>query len=56
MDLEYVFDYELTTIRGPLTSTAGSPTGAREYWEMAEGTLDGALVHATMAHEVFRVT
>ncbi len=49
MELEYAFDYDLTRLRGPLGSTAGSPTGTREYWEMTEGTLNGERIRATMA-------
>jgi hypothetical protein len=35
--------------RGPLTSTAGSPSGERQYWEMTEGTLTGPGINATIA-------
>jgi hypothetical protein len=36
-------------IRGPLPSTEGSPRGARQYWEMTEGTLTGDRINATIA-------
>jgi hypothetical protein len=49
VDLEYVFDYDLTRLRGPLASTAGSPTGTKQYSEMTEGTLSGERIRATMA-------
>lgn len=35
--------------RGPLKSTAGSPFGEIEYWEMTEGTLTGPRISATIA-------
>jgi len=44
--------YEMTyrfRIRGPLRSTDGSPLGARQYWEMTEGTLRGDRIDATIA-------
>jgi hypothetical protein len=44
--------YEMTyrfRIRGPMPSTQGSPRGARQYWEMTEGTLTGERIPATIA-------
>jgi Protein of unknown function (DUF3237) len=46
--LERVLTYRLT-IKGPLTSTAGSPLGERQYWEIADGTLSGDGLDARMA-------
>jgi hypothetical protein len=40
--------YHLETT-GPLGRTEGSPTGAREYWEMTSGTLVGPRIKATVA-------
>ena len=37
------------SIRGPLASTAGSPRGERQYWEMTAGTLSGERINATIA-------
>jgi hypothetical protein len=36
-------------IRGPLPPTEGSPRGARQYWEMTEGTLTGERINAKIA-------
>jgi Protein of unknown function (DUF3237) len=36
-------------VRGPLAATDGSPRGARQYWEMTEGTLAGDRIQATIA-------
>jgi hypothetical protein len=36
-------------IRGPLPATERSPRGARQYWEMTEGTLRGERIQATIA-------
>jgi Protein of unknown function (DUF3237) len=44
--------YEMTyrfRVRGPLPATDGSPLGARQYWEMTEGTLRGDRIDATIA-------
>ena len=48
IDLEHVLTYRFS-IRGPLSSTEGSPHGARQYWEMSEGTLTGSGVSASIA-------
>jgi hypothetical protein len=37
------------TIRGPLASTAGSPRGERQYFEMTAGTLTGDRINARVA-------
>jgi hypothetical protein len=37
------------TIRGPLPSTAGSPLGERQYFEMTAGTLKGDRIDARIA-------
>jgi hypothetical protein len=36
-------------VRGPLAATQGSPRGARQYWEMTEGTLTGKRILAKIA-------
>jgi hypothetical protein len=36
------------TVKGPLGATEGSPTGSREYWEMASGRLTGARINASI--------
>jgi hypothetical protein len=36
-------------VRGPLPATEGSPVGARQYYEMSEGTLRGERINATIA-------
>jgi hypothetical protein len=36
-------------VRGPLAATNGSPRGARQYWEMTEGTLTGKRIRAKIA-------
>jgi hypothetical protein len=36
-------------VRGPLGSTDGSPRGAREYWEMTDGSLTGKRISAKVA-------
>jgi hypothetical protein len=46
--LEYEMTYRLK-VRGPLAATHGSPRGAREYWEMSEGTLRGPRIDASIA-------
>jgi hypothetical protein len=46
--LEYEMTYRFK-VRGPLPSTDGSPRGARQYWEMTEGTLRGNRIEATIA-------
>ena len=46
--LDFEMTYRFRT-RGPLNSTAGAPTGEREYWEMTEGTLEGPRVRAKIA-------
>jgi uncharacterized protein DUF3237 len=46
--LERVLTYRLT-VKGPLTSTAGSPLGERQYWEMSDGTISGDGIDARMA-------
>lgn len=43
--LEHVLDYRFQT-RGPFGETEGSPTGARQYWEMTSGTLTGKSLRA----------
>jgi hypothetical protein len=46
--LQYEMSYRFR-VRGPLASTDGSPRGARQYWEMTEGTLTGDRIQATIA-------
>jgi len=46
--LEHVLTYHFKT-RGPLGDTDGSPRGARQYWEMTEGTLEGEGLRAHLA-------
>ena len=48
INLEHVMTYRFS-IRGPLSSTEGSPHGTREYWEMSEGTLAGPGLTASIA-------
>ena len=36
-------------VTGPLAATEGSPAGAREYWEMTEGSRTGARIKAKIA-------
>jgi hypothetical protein len=36
-------------VNGPLESTAGTPTGVRQYWEMTDGALTGARINAKVA-------
>jgi hypothetical protein len=36
-------------VRGPMPATEGSPRGARQYWEMSEGTLTGDRIRASLA-------
>jgi hypothetical protein len=45
--LEYEMTYRFRT-RGPTPSTAGSPLGERQYWEMTEGAITGPRLHATI--------
>ena len=47
IELHHEMTYKLST-RGPLTSTAGSPQGERQYWEMSSGELIGPRVRATI--------
>jgi hypothetical protein len=46
--LEIEMSYRFRT-RGPLKSTAGSPHGELQYWEMTEGALTGPRISATIA-------
>jgi hypothetical protein len=46
--LQYEMSYRFR-VRGPLPPTDGSPRGARQYWEMTEGTLTGDRIQATIA-------
>ena len=46
--LDFEMTYRFRT-RGPLKSTAGAPTGEREYWEMTQGTLEGQRIRASIA-------
>jgi hypothetical protein len=46
--LQYEMTYRFK-VRGPLPTTDGSPRGARQYWEMTEGTLRGDRINATIA-------
>jgi len=46
--LEHVLTYHFKT-RGPLGDTEGSPRGARQYWEMTEGSLEGEGLRAHLA-------
>jgi hypothetical protein len=48
LTLRYEMSYRFR-VRGPLPSTSGSPRGARQYWEMTEGTLIGDRIRATIA-------
>jgi len=47
MKLEFEMTYRLK-VKGPLPPTDGSPRGPRQYWEMAEGTLTGKRINATI--------
>jgi hypothetical protein len=47
IDLQFEMTFRFTT-RGPLGSTAGSPVGTRQYWEMSHGTLTGDRINATI--------
>jgi hypothetical protein len=47
-ELEYEMTYRFR-VRGPISSTQGSPLGARDYWEMTEGELSGARIRARIA-------
>jgi Protein of unknown function (DUF3237) len=46
--LQHEMTYRLR-VRGPMTSTSGSPRGECQYWEMAEGTLTGDRIRARIA-------
>jgi hypothetical protein len=46
--LKHEMTYRLK-VTGPLAATDGSPVGAREYWEMTEGTLTGDRIEAKVA-------
>jgi hypothetical protein len=46
--LQYEMSYRFR-VTGPLPPTEGSPQGARQYWEMTEGTLSGDRIRATIA-------
>jgi hypothetical protein len=46
--LQFEMSYRFR-VRGPLAPTDGSPRGARQYWEMTEGTLTGDRIRATIA-------
>jgi hypothetical protein len=46
--LQHEITYRLK-VTGPLAATEGSPVGARECWEMAEGTLTGGRTKAKIA-------
>ena len=48
MKLEHEMTYRLR-VSGPLAATEDSPRGARQYWEMTEGTLKGARIDARIA-------
>lgn len=48
LTLQYEMTYKFK-IRGPLPPTEGSPRGARQYWEMTEGTLQGERITAAIA-------
>jgi hypothetical protein len=48
MELEPAMTYRFR-IRGPLEATEQSPRGARQYWEMTEGTLTGPGLEAKIA-------
>jgi len=48
MQIEPAMTYRFR-VRGPLATTEGSPRGARQYWEMTEGTLTGSGVNARIA-------
>jgi Protein of unknown function (DUF3237) len=48
LGLQYEMTYRFK-VRGPLPATDGSPRGARQYWEMTEGTLRGDRINATIA-------
>lgn len=37
------------TVTGPMAATEGAPTGARQYWEMSNGTLTGERINAKIA-------
>jgi hypothetical protein len=46
--LESEMTYRVTTT-DPLEPTAGSPLGARQYWQVSEATLEGERIHARLA-------
>ena len=48
IELRYEMTYRFR-VRGPLPATDGSPRGARQYWEMTEGTLRGERIQARIA-------
>ena len=48
LELQHEMTYRLR-VTGPLAATEGSPLGAREYWEMTDGTLTGARIKAKIA-------
>jgi hypothetical protein len=48
IELRYEMTYRFR-VRGPLPPTEGSPRGARQYWEMTAGTLQGDRIQATIA-------
>ena len=48
IQLKHEMTYRLK-VTGPLTATEGSPVGAREYWQMTEGTLTGDRIKAKIA-------
>jgi hypothetical protein len=46
--LTFEMTYRLK-VKGPLTSTKGSPLGERQYWEVTDGALAGARIKAKVA-------
>ena len=48
LKLKHEMTYRFS-VKGPMASTEGSSIGAREYWEMTEGTLAGERISARIA-------
>jgi hypothetical protein len=46
--LEHEMTYRIR-VRGPTKTTAGSPLGERQYWEMSDGELSGPRIKARLA-------
>ena len=46
--LEFELTYRVRTVN-PLEPTAGSPYGAKQYWQVSEATLEGPRLCAKLA-------